>query len=99
MKSEYKKAKDKAWSAFSKYIRLKYTDWMGNCKCVSCWEEGMRFARREKADIDLMIGGSPCQDLSIAKKNREGLKGCRSGLFYEFVMRDYTTFNQSNIKK
>jgi site-specific DNA-cytosine methylase len=35
--------------------------------------------------IDLMIGGSPCQDLSIAKKNREGLKGERSGLFYEYV--------------
>lgn len=25
--------------------------------------------------IDLMIGGSPCQDLSIAKRNREGLRG------------------------
>lgn len=36
-------------------------------------------------DIDLMIGGSPCQDLSIAKKNREGLKGERSGLFWEYV--------------
>lgn len=36
-------------------------------------------------DIDLIIGGSPCQDLSIAKKNREGLQGSRSGLFYEFV--------------
>jgi DNA-cytosine methyltransferase len=36
-------------------------------------------------DIDLIIGGSPCQDLSIAKKNREGLKGSRSALFYEFV--------------
>jgi DNA-cytosine methyltransferase len=36
-------------------------------------------------DIDLIIGGSPCQDLSIAKKNREGLSGSRSGLFYEFV--------------
>lgn len=35
--------------------------------------------------IDLLIGGSPCQDLSIAKKNREGLKGERSGLFYEYV--------------
>jgi DNA-cytosine methyltransferase len=35
--------------------------------------------------FDLIIGGSPCQDLSIAKKNREGLKGSRSGLFYEFV--------------
>ena len=39
----------------------------------------------EGMGIDLMIGGSPCQDLSIAKKNREGLKGARSGLFYEYV--------------
>lgn len=36
-------------------------------------------------DVDLIIGGSPCQDLSIAKKDRQGLKGQRSGLFYEFV--------------
>lgn len=36
-------------------------------------------------EIDLLIGGSPCQDLSIAKKNREGLKGQKSGLFYEYV--------------
>lgn len=35
--------------------------------------------------IDLLIGGSPCQDLSIAKKNREGLSGSRSGLFWEYV--------------
>ena len=32
-------------------------------------------------DIDLIIGGSPCQDLSIAKNNRKGLKGSRSNLF------------------
>lgn len=36
-------------------------------------------------DIDLLIGGSPCQDLSIAKKGRKGLDGERSGLFYEYV--------------
>lgn len=35
--------------------------------------------------IHLLIGGSPCQDLSIAKKNREGLEGSRSNLFYEYV--------------
>ena len=35
--------------------------------------------------IDLLIGGSPCQDLSISKQNREGLKGKRSGLFYEYL--------------
>lgn len=35
--------------------------------------------------IDLLIGGSPCQDLSIAKANRQGLDGERSGLFWEYV--------------
>ena len=35
-------------------------------------------------DFDLLTGGSPCQDLSIAGK-RAGLGGARSGLFYEFV--------------
>lgn len=36
-------------------------------------------------DIDLLIGGSPCQDLSIAGKDRKGLDGERSGLFWEYV--------------
>lgn len=35
--------------------------------------------------IDLLIGGSPCQDLSIAKANRKGLNGERSGLFWRYV--------------
>lgn len=35
--------------------------------------------------LDLLIGGSPCQDLSLAKANRQGLKGDRSSLFYEYV--------------
>jgi DNA (cytosine-5)-methyltransferase 3A len=34
---------------------------------------------------DLLIGGSPCQDLSIAKKDRKGLQGDKSSLFYEYV--------------
>ena len=33
---------------------------------------------------DCVIGGSPCQDLSIAGK-REGLAGARSGLFMEQI--------------
>lgn len=36
-------------------------------------------------NIDILIGGSPCQDLSIAKKDRKGLKGDRSKLFYEYI--------------
>ena len=34
--------------------------------------------------IDLVVGGSPCQDLSVAGK-RAGLKGARSSLFHEQV--------------
>lgn len=39
----------------------------------------------EFLDVDIVIGGSPCQDLSIAKQNREGLRGARSGLFWKYV--------------
>ena len=39
----------------------------------------------ELLDVDMIIGGSPCQDLSIAKQNREGLRGARSGLFWKYV--------------
>ena len=38
-----------------------------------------------KEEIDLLIGGSPCQDLSIAKKDRKGLDGDRSSLFFGYV--------------
>lgn len=34
---------------------------------------------------DLLLAGFPCQDLSINKANRQGLKGKRSGLFWEAV--------------
>lgn len=37
---------------------------------------------RLHGEIDLLSGGSPCQDLSVAGK-RAGLNGARSGLFYE----------------
>lgn len=33
--------------------------------------------------VDVLIGGFPCQDLSVAGK-RAGLAGERSGLWYEF---------------
>ena len=34
--------------------------------------------------VDIICGGSPCQDLSVAG-NRAGLSGARSGLFMEQV--------------
>ena len=45
--------------------------------------------------VDIVTGGSPCQDLSVAGK-REGLSGARSGLFMEQIriikeMRDEST--------
>src|SRR3990167_11190113 len=35
-------------------------------------------------DFDLLVGGSPCQDFSVAGK-RAGLVGARSGLVYEYI--------------
>ena len=35
--------------------------------------------------IDLLIGGSPCQDFSRGNATRDGLDGEKSGLFYEYV--------------
>lgn len=36
--------------------------------------------------INILIGGSPCQNLSVAmaKKHRKGLEGDKSSLFYEY---------------
>lgn len=34
--------------------------------------------------VDVVCGGSPCQDLSVAGK-RAGLQGARSGLFMEQI--------------
>lgn len=42
----------------------------------------------EIPEVDVIIGGSPCQDLSVAGK-RQGLSGARSGLFMD----------QSNLKR
>ena len=35
--------------------------------------------------IDLLIGGSPCQDFSSANRERKGLDGAKSGLFFEYL--------------
>ncbi len=36
-------------------------------------------------EIDIILAGSPCQDLSLVNANRQGLNGSRSGLFWEFL--------------
>lgn len=39
----------------------------------------------EVGSIDLLIGGSPCQDLSIMNGNQTGLSGNKSSLFWEYA--------------
>lgn len=56
-------------------------DWMR--ELVVLKDNGIQ--RYPNVRFDLLIGGSPCQDLSIAKANRKGLDGERSGLFWEYV--------------
>jgi DNA (cytosine-5)-methyltransferase 3A len=55
---------------------------------------------KQLPQIDLLIGGSPCQDLSKAKINGKGLDGEKSKLFYEYVrILDWLRkYNNPNIK-
>ena len=53
------------------------TQQLGDVKGIKEWTS--------KEPIDLLIGGSPCTDLSIAKKGRKGLEGEHSKLFWEYV--------------
>ena len=48
--------------------------------------DGTYFTKDGGGEIDLLIGGSPCQDLSISQsKKRKGLSGSKSSLFYEYL--------------
>lgn len=41
---------------------------------------------KEIPDVDVFVGGFPCQDLSLANQGkRKGLEGERSGLFYKYA--------------
>lgn len=80
-------------SEIDKYaIQISQKNWpdivqLGDVKNVTCDSEQdtIEVGEPDLSCIDLLIGGSPCQDLSIAKKNRKGLSGERSGLFWEYV--------------
>ena len=82
-----------------KITRANYPDivHIGDIKSISsmnrwwnkfiCYHEWINRAMQmiQYNQIDLLIWGSPCQDLSIAKKNWKGLDWEKSGLFYEYV--------------
>jgi len=45
--------------------------------------DGIRFKRKNFGEVDVICGGFPCQDISVAGKG-EGLDGKRSGLWSEY---------------
>ncbi len=49
---------------------------------IAKWESHKELI--ESGNVDLIMGGSPCQDLSVAGK-RAGLNGARSGLVFVFA--------------
>ncbi|HBF40454.1 MAG TPA: DNA cytosine methyltransferase [Anaerolineaceae bacterium] len=51
---------------------------------VPIYEDVKRITRQNTEAVDLICGGFPCQDVSIAG-NRAGLAGKRSGLWFEFA--------------
>lgn len=64
--------------------RLKYNQYT---KTLSTSRDGHIYDSQIMiGEFDLVMGGSPCQDLSIIKsKTRKSLEGDKSNLFYEFV--------------
>ena len=51
---------------------------------VVCHEDVRTVTAATAERVDVLVGGFPCQDLSVAGK-RAGLGGERSGLFFEFM--------------
>lgn len=51
---------------------------------VPCHDDVLTATADTLSSVDALVGGFPCQDLSVAGK-RAGLNGSRSSLFYEFL--------------
>ncbi len=52
---------------------------------VRRWDDVRTFPPPGDWDVDVICGGFPCQDISTANANAEGLSGERSGLWWEFA--------------
>ena len=52
---------------------------------VEYLERIISFQKRMVGQFDLLIGGSPCNQLSAQHHTREGLDGKDSGLFYDYL--------------
>ena len=78
---------------FSPYMECKFqVEWDKHCRSIldRHWPDVPKWGDISCVDgkflppVDVIIFGSPCQDLSVAGK-RAGLEGSRSGLFHEAV--------------
>lgn len=58
---------------------------LGNLLDWRSWDMAWHDSGLVWKDIDLIIGGTPCQDFSLLKVDGEGLLGDKSKLFYEFL--------------
>ena len=50
-----------------------------------CEERGLHIPNMGWHEVDLLIGGSPCQDLSFSGKQKGLIEGERSNLFFEYL--------------
>ena len=78
---------------FEPYMECKFqVEWDKHCRSIldRHWPDVPKWGDISNVDgkflppVDVIIFGSPCQDLSVAGK-RAGLEGSRSGLFHEAV--------------
>lgn len=70
-------------------LHYEYNSLYSNCEKI-CDEEGFIVGWKlgnkiPNSKIDMLIGGSPCQDFSCAKIKQLGLDGDKSRLFYEYL--------------
>lgn len=59
----------------------------GDLPCAPIWDDIRTLSlnsSRDKSGIDIIYGGFPCQDISVAGRGK-GLAGERSGLFFEIM--------------
>ena len=56
---------------------------------IPCYEDITKLTaeqlKQDGIEVDLICGGFPCQDISIANQNGKGLHGERSGLWHEYA--------------
>lgn len=56
----------------------------GDLPCAPIWDDVQSLDGRRLPAIDIICGGFPCQDISVAGRGR-GLEGGRSGLFFHIL--------------